>query len=454
MKIINPANDETIKEIDVDTPESVGNKFKALNAGQVNWGKKPLSERIETISKFQKLLKQNIDSLSDDLTAETGKPLQESKNEINASCGKIDFFLNESEKHLAEEQVNEDGNTLEKISYDPLGTIANISAWNYPFLVGINIFIPALICGNSVLYKPSEYATMTGLNITRLMHEAGVPQDVFTVAIGGAAVGQTLLELDFDGYFFTGSYATGKKIATEVAHKLVPVGLELGGKDPLYVTDEIPDVKAAAENAADGAFYNNGQSCCSVERIYVHSKVYDEFVEHFIKTTKNLKVGNPLDENINQGAITRKAHLAYLKAQVDDAKNKGATIECGGDVKEGPGAFFNPTVLTNVNHTMEVMREETFGPVIGIQKVANDKVAIERMNDTHFGLTSAVFTTNEERGLKILKQIKSGTGYLNCCDRVSGYLPWSGRGASGLGSTLSKHGLFAFCNPKGLHIRS
>lgn len=332
--------------------------------------------------------------------------------------------------------------------------IANISAWNYPYHVGVNVYVPALIAGNAVLYKPSEFATLTGLHIARLLHEAGVPEDAFIPIIGDRSAGEALLDLAIDGYFFTGSYRTGKYIAERVASKLVPVGLELGGKDPLYVTDGIEDLKKVAGAVAEGCFYNNGQSCCAVERIYVNEKIYDAFMTHFEAEVRALKVGNPLEVGIQQGSLTRPSHLTFLEDQISDAIDKGARILCGGKRIPGAGAYFEPTVLVNVNHGMRVMMEESFGPVIGVMKVRDDEEAIRLMQDCEYGLTAAVYTGNEERGRNILRCIDAGTSYLNCCDRVSPYLPWAGRKHSGLGTTLSWLGILSLVRPRGWHLRN
>jgi acyl-CoA reductase-like NAD-dependent aldehyde dehydrogenase len=453
MDVVNPATGEVIEKFVSDDLQSIEDKYQAARAAQPEWGARSVAERVELIAKFRELMKRDLDTLALDLTKETGKPLQQSKNEVIGGLSKLKFFLEKSEEYLSVEKVNEDGNTEEFLAYDPLGVVVNISAWNYPYLVGINIFIPALICGNAVFYKPSEFSMLTGRHITRLLHEAGVPEDIFVPVYGDGSVGALLCNMPVDGYFFTGSYPTGKKIAEAVAGKLVPVGLELGGKDPLYVTEDIPSIESVAESVAEGVLYNNGQSCCSVERVYVHDEIYDEFIIQLKKKMEAWKVGDPMEESTLCGAITRRPHLDFMKAQVEDAKSKGAKIILGGKIIEDKGNFFEPTLLINVDHEMDVMTEETFGPIIGVMRVESDEEAIELMNDTDFGLTSAVFCSDEERGEAILSQIHSGTGYLNCCDRVSGYLPWSGRGHSGLGSTLSKHGLYAFCNPRGLHIR-
>jgi len=331
--------------------------------------------------------------------------------------------------------------------------VCNISAWNYPYLVGVNVFIPALLAGNAVMYKPSEYSTLTGLQIEKLLKQAGVPESIFQVAIGAGSVGDLLLELPFDGYFFTGSYKTGKHIYEKVAPKMVPCQCELGGKDPLYVADDIQDIKAVAAATADGAFYNNGQSCCSVERIYVHEKVYDQYIDEFAKEVQSWKIGSPTDDGIYIGPLSRKEQLTVLENQVNDATSKGAKILTGGKKINSKGHFFEPTVLLNADHSMSIMRDESFGPVIGIMKVNNDDEAIELMKDTEYGLTASVYSADKNRAENILQQINAGTGYWNCCDRVSAALPWSGRKHSGFGITLSHAGLRAFTKTKGYHLR-
>lgn len=331
--------------------------------------------------------------------------------------------------------------------------ICNISAWNYPFNVGVNVFVPALLAGNAVMYKPSEYATMTGMEIARYLHEAGVPEDVFILAIGEGDVGKSLLDLPFQGYYFTGSYPTGKYIYERVSEKMVPCILELGGKDPVYVADDVVDVAGAAAGIADGAFYNNGQSCCSVERIYVHEKIYDAFVDAFVQEVNSWKIGAPTEDGVYISVLTRKNQIAVLEDQVADALSKGARLLTGGAAMEGKGYGFAPTVLVDVQQHMLVMQEESFGPIIGIMKVHSDSEAVEKMNDTAYGLTAGVFSASQTRAEVILAQVNSGSGYWNCCDRVSAALPWSGRGHSGFGSTLSHVGLRAFTKTKSYHLR-
>ena len=453
FQVVNPATEVCISTLKEDDSQSLGQKFNALKKGQKAWAGLPLESRVSVLRKFGDLLSENMETLAKTLSEEVGKPLQQSRNEVNGAKGRIEWLTAHATKYLSDEIMSEGNGMVEKISYEPLGLVCNISAWNYPYLVGTNVFVPALLAGNAVLYKPSEYASLTGLHIESLLKKAGVPDDVFMVGLGGAATGKALLELPFDGYFFTGSYKTGKYIYETVAQKMVPCQCELGGKDPLYIADDIIDVASVAAGTADGAFYNNGQSCCSVERIYVHEKIYDQYVEAFVKEVNSWKMGAPEEEGVYIGPLTRKSQLDFLLTQIKDATDKGAKILTGGKAVPGKGYFFEPTVLVNVDHGMSVMKEESFGPVIGIMKVKDDKEAIALMNDTDYGLTAGVYCTEKHRAESILQEMDAGTAYWNCCDRVSAALPWSGRNHSGFGATLSHAGIRAFTNPKAYHLK-
>ena len=453
MKIINPATEEIIRQVDEDSVSRLNSKFESLVSAQSSWQRVTLNERIKILNAFSENLKSNSESLSLVLTSEVGKPLQQSRNEIAGAVTRISWLIQNAEKYLADEIMHAENGLEEKISYEPLGVICNISAWNYPFLVGVNVFVPALLAGNAVMYKPSEYATLTGLEIEKLLKQSGVPNNVFHVAIGGREAGEHLLAMDFDGYFFTGSYKTGKYIYEKVAPKMVPCQCELGGKDPLYVADDVEDIKAVAASTADGAFYNNGQSCCAVERIYVHGNVYEKYVDAFVKEVQSWKTGLPTEEGVYLGPLTRKDQLNVLAHQVNEATQKGATVLTGGNRMNRKGYFFEPTVIANVTNDMLVMQDESFGPVIGIMKVINDEEAVQVMEDTEYGLTASVYSSNKNRAENILRQLNTGSGYWNCCDRVSAALPWSGRKHSGFGTTLSHAGLRAFTKPKAYHLR-
>lgn len=453
LKVLNPATDEIIETLTCDDARGILEKCEKARAAQAAWSARPVAERVKIIAKFSELLEAKRDKLANVLTSEVGKPLQQAINEINGARTRIAFFVEQSEKYLAAETVQEQPGRVEKIAYEPLGTIGIISAWNYPYLVGVNAFIPGLIAGNAILYKPSEFATLTGLRIAELLAEAGVPKDVFAPIVGDGTQGGEMTRLELDGYFFTGSVATGRRIREAVSDRFVVTGFELGGKDPVYVCEDV-DLKKVVPAVADGAFYNNGQSCCSVERIYVPETIYDQFVELFVQEVKSYKMGKPTEPGVYLGPLTRRPQRDVLKRQVEDAVAKGAKLLTGGKPVAGPGNYFEPTVLADVNHTMDVMRDESFGPVIGIQKVKDDAEAIQLMNDTPFGLTAGVYTLDQKRAEKLLAKVNAGSAYWNCCDRLSPYLPWSGRNDSGLGTTLSHLGIRAFTKPKAYHLIS
>jgi acyl-CoA reductase-like NAD-dependent aldehyde dehydrogenase len=264
-------------------------------------------------------------------------------------------------------------------------------------------------------------------------------------------VGRALLGQDINAVCFTGSYATGRNVAQAVAPRLLPVQLELGGKDPAYVCDDV-DVGTAAAALVEGAFYNAGQSCCAVERIYVHRRIAGAFIPEFVDAARALVVDDPRDERTDVGPLARRGQLDLLEAQVADAVARGAQLELGGKRRSGRGYYFEPTVLTRADHGMALMRDESFGPIIGIQEVGDDTEAVALMNDTEYGLTAAVYSRNRTRAERILAQVNAGSAYWNCCDRVSPRLPWTGRKHSGLGTTLSVTGIRTFVQPKAWHL--
>ncbi|HEV7821062.1 MAG TPA: aldehyde dehydrogenase family protein, partial [Burkholderiales bacterium] len=345
LKIINPATRTLVAQVPADTAASVKRKCELARAAQPAWSRLPALKRIAVIKRFRGALVAQREVLAKTLTSEVGKPITQSRNELTGVLARIDFFVDNAARLLKDEVVYDDrGAQLEeRISFEPLGVVANISAWNYPYFVGANVFVPALLTGNAVLYKPSEYATLTGLEISRLLHEAGVPCDVFSAVVGGGEIGAMLTRQPVDGIFFTGSYATGRKIAAAAGQRMIKVQLELGGKDPVYVCDDV-DVGAAAAAVADGAFYNTGQSCCAVERIYVHERIYADFEKAFVATVRAFKTGDPREDATYIGPLTRSAQLAVLKRQVADAKKKGGRLLAGGKSLARKGHYFAPTV--------------------------------------------------------------------------------------------------------------
>jgi acyl-CoA reductase-like NAD-dependent aldehyde dehydrogenase len=455
MDVLDPATGQIITTVETDDAESVAARYRAARQAQPDWRATPLGERLDLIHTFRYDIDERAPALAALLTSETGKPITQSAAELTAVLDRIDFFLDHTSEVLAVETVfRDDGAGLEEmISHDPIGVIANVSAWNYPWFVGLNVIVPALLTGNTVLYKPSEHATLTGLALRDLLYAAGVPESVFAALVGGPDTGAAVVRQPLDGVFFTGSRRAGDAIAQVVPGRLTLLQLELGGKDPAYVTDDA-DLVAAVGAIASGAFYNAGQSCCAVERLYVHDSIHDRFVTLFVEAVEALVVGDPSDPATTLGPLARRPQLDVLEHQVADAVEKGARVLTGGARRPEPGWWFEPTVLVDVDHEMAVMKDESFGPIIGIQRVGSDDEAVTAMNDTDYGLTAAVFGPDRRRAEGILSQLEVGSAYWNCCDRVSPRLPWSGRRASGTGTTLGLPGIASFLRPRAWHLHT
>jgi len=420
---------------------------------QPAWAAEALADRVAVVRRFRDAVEAEADELAVALTADMGKPVTQARGELAGTLGRLDFFLDEVEAAVAPVEVHRDADLVERISFEPLGTLAHVSAWNYPWFVGTNVFVPALLTGNAVVHKPSELVPRTGDAMARLLHAAGVPDDVFVLVAGDGPVGAELVRQRVDGVFFTGSYATGRAIAEATSGRMITVQLELGGKDPVYVRPDV-DLDAAARSLAEGAFSNAGQSCCAVERIYVHEAVHDDFVARFAAATGAFVPGDPTHADTTLGPLTRPQQADVLEAQVADAMAHGAHLVTGGArIDRTGGTWFPPTVLIDVTDEMAVMRDESFGPIIGIRSVASDDEAVSRMNDTEYGLTAGVYTRDEAVATAILARLDAGSAYWNCCDRVSPRLPWSGRHHSGVGTTLSTLGIRSFVRPKAWHLR-
>jgi acyl-CoA reductase-like NAD-dependent aldehyde dehydrogenase len=455
MDVVNPVTGAIVERVPETSVAELPSLLTAAKRAQPSWAAQAPSARKAVLARFRQLVSEQKEELARTLTLEVGKPLAQARNELNGLLPRLDFFLEHFEAELRPRTVLGTSSEAleERIVFEPLGVVANVSAWNYPYFVGSNVFVPALLTGNAVLYKPSELCNLTGLAIGRLLREAGVPEGVFRTLIGGRELGAALVAAAVDGVFFTGSYATGRKIAEVVAPRMIRLQLELGGKDPAYVTDDV-DVAAVAAAVADGAFYNTGQSCCAVERIYVHERIYPAFLEAFVAEVKKFQLGEPSDEGTYIGPLCRgEVALRELSEQVADAQAKGGRVLTGGKRAARSGSFFEPTVIADATPAMRVMKDESFGPVIGIASVPSDEAALAAMADTEYGLTAAVYTRDEGRAARLLSELPVGSAYVNCCDRVSPRLPWTGRKHSGIGSTLSTLGIQAFVQPKAWHIR-
>jgi acyl-CoA reductase-like NAD-dependent aldehyde dehydrogenase len=396
-------------------------------------------------------LEQEAEECAQLTTSEMGKPIRQARNEVRAVLERVDWNVAHAGEVIAPRTVTGDDELEETITYEPVGVVAHVSAWNYPYFVGLNSIVPALLAGNAVCYKPSEHATLTGLRLVDLMHRAGVPVDVVHTLVGAGPTGAALVDADVDMVCFTGSYGTGRQVARATADRLVRVQLELGGKDPAYVCDDV-DAEDVALAIAEGAFYNAGQSCSATERVYVHDTIWETFVGALVEVVSAYRVGDPTDEATDIGPLARAEQLELLETHLADAVQRGGKVLCGGDRIEQPGNWFAPTVVVDVPDDAALMRDESFGPVIGLARVRDDAEAVERMDDTEFGLGAAVFTLDRDRARRLLSKLDVGNAYWNTADRSCVRLPWSGRRHSGLGTSMSESGVRAFVREKAWHL--
>ncbi len=332
-----------------------------------------------------------------------------------------------------------------------------VAPWNYPYLTSVNAIVPAIMAGNSVLLKHSVQTPLCAERYGEAFDEAGLPEGVFQYLHTTHDTAQSIVQSDHVDYVaFTGSVPGGRSIEQGAAGRFINVGLELGGKDPAYVRADA-NLQHAIETSADGAFFNSGQSCCGIERIYVHESVYDPFVEGFVELVKNYRLGRPDNPETTLGPLVKTTAADFVRKQTVQAITAGAHAHIDDalfPMDQAGTPYLAPQVLTNVDHSMSVMTEESFGPVVGIMKVAGDEEAIELMNDSEFGLTACVFTTDEEAAIEIGNRVETGTWFMNRCDYLDPALAWTGVKHSGRGCTLSRLGFDYLTRPKSYHLKT
>jgi len=445
---VNPATGETLRQLECSSEPQVQQAVARARAAQPEWFALGIRQRIVVLKKFQRLLHERKSEVARLITREAGKPYSEAlTTEVMVVLDAARFYIENSYRLLKDEPVPH-GNLAMKtktgrIVRGPYGVIGIVSPWNYPFSIPSTETLAALVPGNAVVIKPSEFTSLVVLELASLLHQAGVPQDIFQVIVGDGASGAALVNSEIDKLVFTGSVPTGKRIAQAAAARLLPVVLELGGKDPMLVLHDA-NLDVASSGAVWGAFVNAGQTCLSVERCYVHHRVYKEFLELCARKTKQLRVGNGMNPETDIGPMIHQRQLDIVEQQVENAKARGARVLAGGARLPELGAnFYAPTVLADVTHEMRIMREESFGPVLPIMPFDTEDEAIRLANDSEYGLAASIWTGNRKHGEALARHIVAGTVLVN--DVVSCFgiseAPHGGVKASGIGRTHGRFGL-------------
>ncbi len=450
LEVFNPATREKIADVPITPPEEVSAAVsRARQAFQI-WRQFSVAQRARYLYAARDWIVDHQDEVIETICSETGKPRTEALvAEVLYCCDLLGFYAKNSERYLKDELRSPHLLKTKRVFvvYQPLGVVGVISPWNYPFTLTLGDVVPALMAGNAVILKPSEYTPLSGLLVERLFREVGLPENVLQTLCGYGDTGAALVD-HCDGIAFTGSVATGKKVAERAAQRLIPVLLELGGKDPMIVLKDA-DLERAANACVWGALSNAGQMCMSVERVYVEAPVYDEFVRRVVEKVKGLRQGSERRfGEVDIGPLTMPKQLETVERHVRDAVEKGAQILIGGKRKDG--LFYEPTVLVNVDHSMQIMREETFGPVIPIMKVHSAEEALQLANDSIYGLAASVFTKDTALGVKLARRIEAGNVCVNDCITNFAILeaPYGGVKQSGLGRRHGEWGLRQFTWPQ------
>jgi acyl-CoA reductase-like NAD-dependent aldehyde dehydrogenase len=454
LKCISPIDGSVFATRPLATEESARAVIERLRQGQKAWAARPLDERIALVKAGVAQLGAENEEVTVELAHMMGRPVRHG-GEFRGVDDRAGYMASISHAALASMVVEESAGFERRITREPHGIVLVIAPWNYPYLTAINTVVPALLAGNAVVIKHATQTLLAGERMVRAFRKAGVPEDVFeNLFLDHATTERLIASRSFGFINFTGSVAGGAAVEKAAAGTFTPLGLELGGKDPGYVMDDA-DIDWAVDVLMDGAMYNSGQCCCGIERIYVAEQHFDEFVGKSVAWVRNLKLGNPLDAETTLGPMANKRFADTVRAQTAEALAAGATplIERQLFPADDGGAYLMPQILIDVDHSMRVMKEETFGPVVGIMRVKDDAEALRLMNDSPYGLTASLWTSDPERAARLGAQIETGTVFMNRADYLDPALCWTGCKDTGRGGTLGVIGFQNLTRPKSYHLR-
>ena len=456
MKVVSPIDSSIYYEYELHDQKDIEKALTSAAKAQDEWKGVSISERISYINKFIDAFENDEKRISEELTRQMGRPISYAPFEVRGTVERAKGMVDIAESSLADILVEEKEGFNRYIKREPLGIVFVVPAWNYPSLIAINSVVPALLAGNAVLLRHSAQTPKVAERFFDAFQKAGLPEGLFQyLHLSHEDTANVIQDKRIGFVAFTGSVNGGYEIQKVAAKRFIGVGLELGGKDPAYVRSDV-DLNYAIENLVDGAFFNSGQSCCGIERIYVHESVYDKFVEGFVELTKKYKLGNPLDPETTLGPVAKRSGADLVRKHILDAVKAGARALIDNSLfpaaKEDTN-YLAPQVLVDVDHSMDVMYEESFGPVVGIMKVKDDDEALKLMNDSPYGLTASIWTEDENEAVKIGNNVNTGTWFMNRCDYLDPHLAWVGVKDSGRGCSLSKVGFDHLTRPKSYHLK-
>jgi len=452
--LVNPATEEVFRTVAPTSEAELESILLRMRAAQALWRDVPVEQRVKICRQFITAFRSMKDAVALDITRQMGKPLGQARREVDTMLDRAETMVRLAPGSLQDDMLPPKDGFRRFIRHEPLGIVLDIPAWNYPLLIAVNVIVPTLLAGNAVLIKHARLTPLCGDAFVEAFRKTSLPQDlVASVHVNHATIRGLIEKRAVDFISFTGSVEGGRQVYQEASSQLLDMGLELGGKDPAFVREDA-NFTFAVENTVDGAFYNAGQSCCAVERIYVMRPIFSKFVDAYVAEVEKYKVGNPEDESTTVGPLAQRKTVEFMEFQVGQAVARGAKVLTGGRRLPGPGYYFQPTVLVNVDHAMSVMMEESFGPVIGIMPVDSDEEGVRLMNDSLYGLTASIWTEDMKQGEKLAHQTAAGTVYVNRCDYLDPELSWVGIKDSGHGYTLSHLGFLYLTRPKSFHIRT
>jgi acyl-CoA reductase-like NAD-dependent aldehyde dehydrogenase len=457
IRVISPANGEVLLERPLADDRQIEQALKRAKRGQADWRAVRVAERATILSRAVDAFVARKTEIAEEITQQMGRPIRYTPGEVGGFEERARYMIGIAGQALADLEVGEKAGFRRFIRRTPLGVVFVIAPWNYPYLTAVNGVVPALMAGNAVILKHSAQTPLCAERFAEAFQAAGLPEGVFQhLHLSHDAASRVIASDGVDFVSFTGSVPGGHAVQQAAAGRFLGLGLELGGKDPAYVRPDA-DLGHAIENLADGAFFNSGQSCCAIERIYVHEAIYDRFVDGLVGFARGYVLADPNEPETTLGPLVRPAAADFVRRQIEDATAAGAKahLDPKAFAKDAPrSAYMAPQVLTGVDHSMRIMTEETFGPAVGVMSVSSDEEAVRLMNDSRYGLTAAIWTADVEAAIRIGDQIETGTWFMNRCDYLDPALAWTGVKESGRGCSLSRIQYEHLTRPKSFHLRT